>query len=273
MIRLACLLAVCVWPAAAQDRIVSLGGSVSEIVAALGASDRLIARDSTTLYPADLTDLPDVGYVRALSPEGVLSVGPDMILSEEGAGPPEAVDALRQAGVPFVSIPETASAEGVVTKIRAVADALDQVERGEALIVTVEDGFRKAAARAGGVTVPRRVLFVLSAQGGRLMVGGQDTAADGIIGLAGGVNAARGFTGYKPMTDEAILTAAPDAVLMMDRGGDHSLNDAELFSHAALAETPAASRPVIRMDGLMLLGFGPRTPDAAIRLHDALYGG
>lgn len=252
--------------------IVSLGGSVSEIVAALGAADRLVARDSTTLYPEALTALPDVGYLRALSPEGVLATGPDLILAEEGAGPLEAVQALQAAGVPFVQIPEAPTPEGVLAKIRAVAAALAVPGAGEALVRTTEAGFAEAAQHRAGAR-PQKVLFVLSAQGGRLMVAGSGTAAEGIITLAGARNAAQGFAGYKPMSDEAILAAAPDAVLMMDRGGDHAVSDAELLSHPGLAGSPAAARPVIRMDGLLLLGFGPRTPAAAMALQDALAGG
>lgn len=261
-------------PCAAQDRIVSLGGSVSEIVAALGAQDRLIARDSTTLFPPALTDLPDVGYVRALSPEGVLSVGPDLILAEAGAGPVEAVEALEQAGIPFVTIPESPTPEGVLAKIGAVAEALDLETKGAALTAQVQDGFAKAAAARADVTAPKKVLFVLSMQGGRIMAGGEGSSAAGIIALAGGENAAQGFQGYKQMTDEAVMTAAPDVIVMMDRDGDHAAANAELFAHPALTSSPAAQNgAVVRMDGLLLLGFGPRTPEAAMALHDAIYGG
>ena len=77
------------------ERVVSLGGGVSEIVHALGETDRLVARDTTSTYPESVVALPDVGYIRALSAEGVLSVDPDLILAKEGAGPPEAVGSSR----------------------------------------------------------------------------------------------------------------------------------------------------------------------------------
>lgn len=263
-------------PAQAQnraERIVSVGGSVSEIIAALGAADRLIARDSTTNYPASLLALPDVGYVRALSPEGVLSVSPDLVIAEAGAGPAEAVAVLQAAGVPYVAIPEDPTAQGVLAKITAVAEALGQPEQGKALAASVEAGFAKAAAQAATVTAPRKVLFILSVQGGRIMAGGEGTSAEGILHLAGATNAATGFHGYKQMTDEAILAAAPDVIVMMDRTGDHAIADADLFAHPALASSPAAATgTVIRMDGMLLLGFGPRTPDAAMALNAALYG-
>ena len=254
------------------QRIVSLGGSVTEIVVALGAGDRLIARDSTSSYPASILALPDVGYLRALSPEGVLSLGPDLIIAEADAGPVEAVDVLRAAGVGFVTMPDDPTPDGVTSKIMAVADALDLPREGAALAAKVKADLAAQMDLAGKVAAPKRVLFILSAQGGRIMAGGDGSSAEGIIRLAGGVNAATGFDGFKQMTDEAVLAAAPDVILMMDRAGDHAALDAEIFALPSLATSPAAtSGKVIRMDGLLLLGFGPRTAEAARTLHDVIY--
>jgi iron complex transport system substrate-binding protein len=255
------------------QRIVSIGGSVTEIAVALGAENRLIARDSTSSYPDSIMALPDVGYVRALSPEGVLALGPDLIIAEHDAGPVEAVDVLRAAGVPFVIMPGDPTVDGIEAKILAVADALNLPAEGDALAAKVAEELGEQAALAATVTEPKRVLFILSASGGRIMAGGDGSSAEGIIRLAGGVNAASGFAGYKQMTDEAVLIAAPDVILMMDREGDHAAQDAELFALPSLASSPAAvSGKVIRMNGLLLLGFGPRTAEAARTLYGALYG-
>ena len=95
-----------------------------------------------------------------------------------------------------------------------------------------------------------------------------------MIRLAGGVNAAEGFDGYKQLTDEAAAVAAPDVILMMERGGDHGTTADVLFSLPALAITPAAdTRTLIKIDGLKLLGFGPRTAEAVTELNTLLYGG
>lgn len=262
-------------PALAEGpaRVVSLGGSVTEIVVALGAEDRLVARDTTSTFPQSVMALPDVGYVRALSPEGVLSVRPDLILAEDCAGPPEAMEVLKAAGVTVQSIPGEASPAGVLAKITAVATALNLPDQGAVLSAQVAVGFDALRTEVAEVKHPKRVLFILSLQGGRVMAGGTGTEAEGIITLAGGVNAASGFDGYKPMTDEAVLTAAPDVILMMDREGDLSISNADVLAQPALAATPAAAQgAIVRMDGMFLLGFGPRTPDAARALHAALYG-
>lgn len=254
--------------------ILSIGGSVTEIVVALGQEHRLKARDATSTWPPQITDLPDVGYMRALSPEGVLSVGPTLILSEEGAGPPEALDVIRAAKVDFVEVPDALTAEGILQKIAIIGEALGVPERAEGLATEVETALTGALVDA---TRPaddkKRVLFVLSTQGGKINASGTGTAADALIRMAGGINAISEYEGYKQITDEAVGLAAPDVILMMDRGGDHGIADDELFDMPAIRLTPAAqSRAVVRMDGLLMLGFGPRTAEAITRLNDALYG-
>ncbi|MBN8632930.1 MAG: ABC transporter substrate-binding protein [Rhodobacterales bacterium] len=275
MIR-ALALTLCLAPAAtAQDatRVITLGGSVTEIAVALGAEGRIIARDTTSIWPESVQSLPDVGYIRALSPENVLALDPGLIVAEGDAGPPEAIDVLESAGIPFVLVPEATDPAGIAAKITAVATALDLPAEGAVLAARVEAQLAETQARAAAVETPRRVLFVLSLKGGGVMAGGTGTEAEGIIRLAGGVNAATGVQGYKPMTDEAVLAAAPDAILMMDREGDLSIADADILAQPALSQTPAAATAtIIRMDGNLLLGFGPRTPEAADALHRALYG-
>lgn len=254
--------------------VLSIGGSVTEIVFALGQEHRLIARDTTSIFPPRATNLPDVGYIRALSPEGVLSVGPELIISEDGAGPPEAVEILKAASIPFITIPDEYSDEGVIEKIIAVGEALDVEDKAAALAESVAAKLVKAKARSADVTQPKRVLFILSTQGGRILASGTDTAADGIIRMAGGVNAISEFEGYKPLTDEAVSAAAPDVILMMDRDSNHSAANDKLFAMPALVTTPAAlNRSVVRMNGLYMLGFGPRTAEAVLDLNTALYGG
>lgn len=275
MIRALCLVLAIAGPAFADDpaRVITLGGSVTEIAVALGAEGRLVARDTTSNWPESVGALPDVGYIRALSPENVLALDPDLIVAEGDAGPPEAVDVLKAAGIPFVLVPEATDPAGIVAKVEAVGQALSLPAEGAALAVELQGKLDAAEARAAAVKTPKRVLFVLSLQGGGVMAGGEGTEAEGIIRLAGGVNAATGFQGYKPMTDEAVLAAQPDAILMMDREGDLSIADADVLAQPALSQTPAAkSATLIRMDGMLLLGFGPRTPEAADRLYAALYG-
>lgn len=256
--------------AAVSERVLALGGSVAEIVYALGQQDRLVGRDTTSTYPPEVTALPDVGYIRALSPEGVLSVEPELIIAEGGAGPAEAMEILRAASIPIVEVPEGYTGEAVQAKIAAVAEALGVADEGVALSAKVGAELAEATALAAE-NDPKRVLFVLSLAGGRVMAAGEHSSAAAIIEMAGGVNALDGIEGYSQVTDEAVAAAAPDVILMMTGGGDHTLTDEAVLSNPAIAATPAGENArLIRMDGLLLLGFGPRIGEAVGMLARAL---
>jgi len=255
-------------------KIVVIGGALSEIVYALGASDQMIGRDTTSNFPAAILSLPDVGYMRALSPEGVLSLKPEGLLLVEGSGPPQALDVLSQASVPMVFVPENYSRDGVLAKIEQVGRALHRETQAQELIRQVRDDFSKTADLLADLPQKKRVLFVLSVQNGRIMAAGDNTAADGMIELAGGVNAFSGkFSGYKLINDEELIGAAPDFILSMsNRAADYPLLD-ELRALPAVKMTPAGKEAALhQMEGLFLLGFGPRTAQAARDVAQMLYG-
>jgi iron complex transport system substrate-binding protein len=278
---LGALLAVIALPVGADEgvavfsdtsRIASIGGSITEIVYALGEEGRLVARDSTSTYPEAAAKLPDVGYMRALSPEGVLSVNPTGILALQGSGPKEAVDVLKKTSIPFIEVPEHFSHEGILEKVRIVGKALGVDAKAEVLAKELDAKLTSAEKQTASIKERKRILFVLSIQGGKILAAGSETAADGMVRLAGGVNAVEGFSGYKQMSDEAIITARPDVILMMSNAGPPVLDD-ELFDNPSVASTPAGTaRKLIRIDGSYLLGFGPRTADAIHDLAVSLYG-
>ncbi|SLN60353.1 Hemin-binding periplasmic protein HmuT precursor [Aquimixticola soesokkakensis] len=263
---------------AAAQRIVSIGGPVSEIIYALGEGARVVARDTTSTFPQDVTALPDVGYMRQLSAEGVLSVNPDLILTRDTAGPPEVLDQLRAASVPVVAVHDGFSAEAVVEAIHTVGAALGVPEKSDALAAEVTQQFKALADRnaAQALEDAPRAMFILSNQAGRLNVAGGGTGADGILALAGAQNVmGAAYQGYKIMSDEAIITAAPDVIVMMedtDPAADsaHDARRAEVLALPAIALTPAGRNAAFVLVAPSALGFGPRTAQFATGLHAAL---
>ena len=252
-------------------RIISVGGAVTEIVYALGAGEQLIARDTTSSYPDEVQKLPDVGYMRNLSPEGILSLAPDAILLDQGSGPASTVEILENASIPMLEVPEHFTREGVSEKIEKIGQALHRQDKAEALIKEVEQEFAKNDQLIKDHGDTKRILFVLTVQNGRLMAAGKDTAADGIIKLSGAQNAIDGYNGYKLLTDEAIINSSPDLILMMGHSGISATVE-DLYKIPAVETTPAFKHKAIKqMDGLYLLGFGPRTPLAVREVIDALY--
>ncbi|WP_460272431.1 heme/hemin ABC transporter substrate-binding protein [Celeribacter sp. ULVN23_4] len=256
------------------NSIVAIGGPVTEIIYALGEEGRLVARDTTSQFPEAANALPDVGYMRQLSAEGVLSVGPDLIITRDTAGPPEVLDQLRAASIPLVPVKDGFSEDSVIVAIHTVGDALGVPEKADTLASQVAAQFsdlRTARTEAGDAP---HVLFILSNQGGRLNVAGGGTGANGIIALAGGENVmADAFQGYKIMSDEAIIAAAPDVVLMMESTGqtEHDVNKSDILSLPALSQTPAGQNGAFVQISPAALGFGPRTAEFATELHKALW--
>lgn len=254
-------------------RTVSVGGSITEILYELGADQRIVAVDSTSQFPPRaLSEKKNVGYMRALSPEGVLGIAPSLILALQGSGPPQTMSVLHSAGIPIVMVGDDYSGEGILRKIDLVAKAMRLEARGECLAGNVRRDLENLAQLRTGITRPLRVVFVMSFVNGRAMVAGRKTAADGIIRMAGAVNAIDQFEGYKQLEDESVVAAQPDAVLAMVRSGAEPLTAKEVFAHPGFALSPAASRKAfVAMDGLYLLGFGPRTAAAARDLAKQLY--
>ncbi len=254
------------------SRILSIGGDVTEILYALHVDDKIIAVDSTSQFPGDaLSKKENVGYLRALSAEGVLSTNPTLIIAAGDAGPPPVVAVLKSSSIPYIQVPDDKTPEGVAAKIRFVAKVVGREAAGEALAKDVDRDFALLAEQRAKIKSPKRALFVLSVQNGRATIGGANTSADAMLKLAGAENAAAGAHGYKPMADEAGVDLAPDAIVTMQGGPSGPLTDG-IMAVKALAQSPAIkNHRVIEMNGLYLLGFGPRCARAARELMVALY--
>ena len=211
------------------------------------------------------SEKPNVGYMRQLSAEGVLGLAPSLVLATEGSGPKETIAVLEKRGGSLRHGAGPHTGESILDKIALIADAVGVPERGACLATNVRRDLAALSDIRAGINKPARVLFILSFMNGRPMVAGSGTAADGIIKLAGAINAAGDFQGYKIVSDEAIVAAKPDAILSMVRQ-DFKLTPEEVFGHPAFSATPAAaSKALIGMDGLYLLGFGPRTARGGAR--------
>ena len=257
--------------AAASKRIVSIGGAVTEILYALNLQDRIVGVDLTSTFPAAVSDKPQVGYMRNLSVEGVLSLSPDLVIAIEGAGPPDTIEVLERASVPFVLVPEGYDSASPAAKVRFIAKLLGQVEKGEALATAIEADLRTIDAMRASIEDRRKAIFVLGMSTGAPLAAGGNTAAAGMFALAGIENALSGFDGYKPASDEAAIAAEPDAIVIMSERG-HQLTPEIVFSVPAFVGTPAASHQrLIALPGGYLLNFGPRTAHAAHDLAAAIY--
>jgi iron complex transport system substrate-binding protein len=270
-------LAAWVLPAGASPaRIVSIGGALTETLYALGAQDSLVGVDSTSLYPAAARALPSVGYARQLSAEGVLSLRPTLVVAGEEAGPPAVLRALASAAVPLVVLDDGNRFEGLLARTERLAALTGREREGRLLRESLQSQWQAArervAAQAGRAARPR-AMFVLSHAASNIRVAGRDTAADAVLRYAGAVNVfAEDFTGYKPLTPESAVAAAPQVIVATDQGLEATGGIDGLLKAPGLAATPAGqAKRVVALDALLLLGFGPRLPQAVSRLAEALF--
>lgn len=253
------------------SRIVSLGPDVTEIIFALGAGDKIIAVDRSSKYPAETATKANVGYRRSLSPEGILTLNTDLIIASEDIGPPETTDVLNQSAVEILYIPVDNSRAGLVKKIGLIAKRLDLEKEGDALTQKVIGDFDAATAYASKISAEKQKKVVFFHGLARLSGAGSDTAADAFIRYAGGINPLSVYSGYKPVSEEWLVKAEPDVVLMLSDGNGEPTRE-EVFSHKALQQTPAAnSQSLVVLEGPYMLGFGPRTAEAIRKLAAALY--
>jgi iron complex transport system substrate-binding protein len=254
--------------------IVSIGGDVTEIVYALGAGDRVIAVDITSRHPKVARDLPQVGYMRQLSAEPILSLSPKLILAIADSGPPPVLDQLKAAGACLVLVPDDHSTPGVIKKVDAVAAALGRQAEGKALQAKLAADFAALQSTVAGFKDQPRVLFLFSVGEGAPMVGGRDTSADSIIQLAGGRNAITEFSEFKPVSSEGLIAAKPDVLLVTELTLEKLGGLEGLLRRTDVAQTPAGRhKRIVAMESLLLLGFGPRAPQAIRDLAAALHPG
>lgn len=259
-------------PLADTSRLVVAGGAITEILYALGAADSIVAVDSTSLYPPEaLKTKANVGYFRALSTEGVLAMRPSAIIASDKAGPAEVIKALRGASVPLVEIDDRPEPDALVVRVRHIARLVGKISEGEALAQSITDGFAALERKRRTVATPKRAIFVLSLQNGRMTVAGKNSSADSMLHLAGAQNCADGVDGFKPITNEALVALNPDVIIVGNHGGPVA-RVTELMRVPGIELTVAGrNRSFIEMDSLFLLGFGPRAPRAAGELMAALY--
>lgn len=261
-------------PVAKARRIVSVGGALTEIVYALGAQGELVGVDTTSLYPVVAQQLPQVGYARTLSAEGVLSLAPTQLIATEEAGPQAVLRQVRDAGVPVAVLSANNQFEGLLERVKQVGQITGRADPAARLAQALQQQWDGALGKVRQRQhAPVRVLFILAHAPNQVMVGGRQTGADAMLAYAGAVNVmggSAGFAGYKPLTPEAVIAARPDIVLVTDQGLKASGGVDGILKLPGLAQTPAGRKQrIVSQEAMLLLGFGPRMPQALAELDAA----
>jgi len=249
------------------SRVVVAGGSITEIFYFLGEQDRIVALDVTSNFPPEAKSLPSIGYVRALSAEGLLSMNPSIILGEDDMGPPAVIKQIRETSYDLRIIPEIRTIDGIIEKIEGIASILDVSEKSDAIISKKLEPYIKKIVKNRKKIVKKgvKVMLVLNMQSSSIIVAGANTSGSGFIDLIGCENIFNTFEGWKPVSAEAILELNPDYIIVPQRNVHKGIDvtkiaDSELFKNTNAGK----NKNFIFDDAMAITGFGPRTINSAL---------
>ena len=260
----------CVFSAQSADRLVVAGGSLSELIYAMGIGNRVVGVDETTSYPPETAALPHIGYWKQLSSEGILSLHPDSFITWQDAGPQIVLDQLRAQKVNVVTLPRVpATVEQMYANIRELAQTLRIPEQGETLIDRIRQRLDRVQHNVAAKNAPVKAMFILSAGGSAPQVAGKGSVADAIMTLAGAQNVAT-HAQYKSYSAESLIAANPEVIVVTSQMVDGGL--ARLSTIAGITHTAAwKNQRIVAIDQALILGMGPRVADAVEALHQQFW--
>ena len=259
-----------------SERIVSLNGSTTEILFALGVGENVVDCDASSTYPKNVREkLPSVGYQYRLNVEGILSLKPTLVIGRDDVKPPQVIEQLRMAGVTVLLLKEPRSFEAAKQRLRTIGAAVGRQKQAAELITALDADIEKLAEKLKAARTDwtgQKVLFLYLRGPQTAFVLGKDSAPGAMLEIVGAENAAGDIKGSKPMTAEAVITAQPDVYVLFTKGLESIGGVDGLLKLPGLAHTPAGrNRRVVAMSGQYLSGFGPRCGRAALDLFHGIY--
>lgn len=254
----------------ADDRIVVAGGSLSEIIYALGAGDRVVGVDESTSWPPETAKLPHIGYWKQLSSEGILSLHPSSFITWQDADPQIVLQQLRDHKVNVLTLPRVpATVEQMYANIHTLAEALHLPQQGETLTNQIQQRLEKVQHSVASKNAPVKALFILSAGGSAPQIAGKGSVADAIMTLAGAQNVAT-HDQYKSYSAEALIAANPQVIVITSQMADPDLS--RLRTIAGITHTSAwKNHRIVTVDQALILGMGPRVAEAVESLHQQFW--
>ena len=261
------------------QRIVCIGQAYNEMIYALGAQGSLVGVDYSSTYPPEIKKLPTVGYHRALSAEGILSLHPTLILNDGNIGPDNVVRQLEALKIPMKTFQaKNDSIAGAQALLREMGAFFHKEQRANELVAQMD---RQMADAANAVkqykTTPRvAVIHFGRASNVYLIVGngggGDASTAGKMVELAGGQMAIQQKGMQRMASPEIIAKSNPDVILMTEFGFDKAGSMEQAKSLPGVAETDAARHNrIYRVSEHDIMYFGPSTGESIIQLAKLIH--
>jgi iron complex transport system substrate-binding protein len=245
-------------------RIVTLAPHAAELVAAAGATSRLIAVGARTDVPAEARSLPVVGDANAIDVERIVALSPDLVVTWPWTAPAQ-VARLRDRGIPvYTTAPRTI--DGIATGIERLgalagtsAAAASAAQRFRTRLASLSEGVRSGP--------PVRVFYQLS-EAPLYTIGAGHTITQAIA-LCGGENVFGTLPVPAPLVNvEEVLAQAPALIVA---GTEGARRPAWLDDWRRWPALPAArDRGLAVVDADLLHRPGPRFVDGAAQLCAAV---
>ena len=242
---------------AEAKRIVSIGPNITETLFALGVEGEVIGRDGSSTYPEATKSLKIIGTGHKFSPEGIVALNPSHVFINVTRSPmTRLVDALKGAGIKVEAVKTKPNLEGAFADIRQIAKAVSKVEEGEALIAKMKTKQAELDSYLAKHAKKQSALFVYARGMKTLFVAGKNTSSEGLFDLAGLKNGASSFENFRPLTAEAVVSSAPEYIILLESGLKSLGGVNNLKKVPGVALTPAAKSEqiiTIKQEALLLL--------------------
>jgi iron complex transport system substrate-binding protein len=253
----------------ASERVVGVSKQINEFIYAIGAQGVLVARDLTSVYPPEIRSLPSVGYHRALSAEGIISMKPTLFLTDGNVGPDAVVDQLEKVGIPVLTLNPGSTEDSAQMLLTELGRRFQRQQAADSVLADWKRAMSETAAdslRWRSDPKPRVLLMHFGQVINNYLAVNRGSPADAMIRDAGGINAIDSIGGMTRLSPELIAKARPDIIVATDVGFDR-LGAAKFAALPGVALTPAGTnRRVYRIDESEIIYFGPRSPATVRKL-------
>lgn len=255
----------------ANERIVVAGDALTEIVFDLGAGEDIVGVDSSSRYPKQVTQLPQIGNVKLLNIESVLSLTPSLVISFDDAEIANVLKQISQAKVEVLTVKRVPSTiELLYENINKIAAKLGREKEGQKLIKRIQNDLSLIQNRTATRRQKTKVLCLMNMEG-NIFIAGKNTAIDALITIAGGENLAT-HNSVRTYTSESLIAMNPEVIILTNHSIEELGGFDKINTIPGITETDAyKNHGIVIIDDRYLFEIGPRVVEVVFKLFNGFY--